>query len=101
MNQQRIRQYAGGHDETWGEVTLNIDANVAHGPVADLTRGQPFTTTVVVEEPVLRSLAQTGGAEALMQLKAGLEEMLRQQMPVVTQLGSWEKEEQVESGFLI
>lgn len=54
-----------------------------------------------VEEPVLRSLAQTGGAEALMQLKAGLEEKLRQQMPVVTQLGSWEKEEQVESGFLI
>jgi photosystem II stability/assembly factor-like uncharacterized protein len=53
VNQQRIRQYTGGHDETWGEVTLNIDANVANGPVADLTRSQPFTTTVVVEEPVL------------------------------------------------
>ena len=54
-----------------------------------------------VSEPVLRRLAQTGGAEELMQLKAGLEEKLRQQLPVVTQLGSWEKEEQVESGFLI
>jgi hypothetical protein len=53
VNQQRIRQYTGGHDETWGEVTLNIDANVANGPVADLTRGWPFTTTVVVEEPAL------------------------------------------------
>lgn len=53
VNQQRIRQYTGGHDETWGGVTLNIDANVADGPVADLTRGWPFTTTVVVEEPEL------------------------------------------------
>lgn len=53
VNQQRIRQYTGGHDETWGSVTLNIDANVADGPVADLTRGWPFTTTVVVEEPEL------------------------------------------------
>lgn len=30
---QRIRQYAGGHDETWGGLTLNIDSNVIDGPV--------------------------------------------------------------------
>lgn len=39
---QRIRQYAGGHDETWGGVTFNIDSNVIDGPltVRDGTAGQ-------------------------------------------------------------
>ena len=32
---QRIRQYAGGHDETWGGVTLNVDSNVVDSLVAD------------------------------------------------------------------
>lgn len=31
---QRILQYSGGHNETWGGVTLNIDCNVADGPTA-------------------------------------------------------------------
>jgi|GEM_PF-1358528 len=31
---QRLRQYAGGHNETWGGVTLNIDSNVLAGPAA-------------------------------------------------------------------
>ena len=35
-NHQRIRQYAGGHDETWGGVTLNIDCNVIDGIVASV-----------------------------------------------------------------
>lgn len=33
LNQQRIRQYAGGHNETWGGVTLNIDSNIVNGRV--------------------------------------------------------------------
>lgn len=33
-NQQRLRQYAGGHPETWGEVTLTIDSNVMDGMVS-------------------------------------------------------------------
>ncbi len=33
-NHQRIRQYAGGHNETWGGVTINIDSNVLDGHVA-------------------------------------------------------------------
>ncbi len=37
-NHQRLRQYTGGHNETWGGVTLNIDSNVLDGPVA-LPRG--------------------------------------------------------------
>ena len=31
---QRIHQYIGGHDETWGGVTMNIDTNVIDGPLA-------------------------------------------------------------------
>jgi hypothetical protein len=42
-NHQRLRQYAGGHDEAWGGVTLNIDSNVLDGPVA-LLRPSPDST---------------------------------------------------------
>jgi hypothetical protein len=31
---QRIHQYRGGHDETWGGVTINIDTNVVDGLLA-------------------------------------------------------------------
>lgn len=33
-NHQRIRQYTGGHNETWGGVTINVDSNVLDGVVA-------------------------------------------------------------------
>lgn len=33
-NHERIRQYAGGHYETWGGITFNIDCNVVDGVVA-------------------------------------------------------------------
>ncbi len=33
-NHQRLRQYAGGHNETWGGVTFNIDSNAEDGHVA-------------------------------------------------------------------
>src|SRR2546430_12750541 len=32
-NHQRVHQYKGGHRETWGGVTINIDSNVVDGPV--------------------------------------------------------------------
>ncbi len=32
-NHQRVFQYAGGHNETWGGVKLNIDSNVADAPL--------------------------------------------------------------------
>ena len=49
-NNQRILQYSGGHNETWGGVTMNIDSNVAEGKVsvpfgADLT--PPVTTAQI------------------------------------------------------
>ena len=33
-NHERIRQYEGGHYETWGSVSINIDCNVLDGIVA-------------------------------------------------------------------
>lgn len=38
-NHQRIRQYTGGHNETWGGVTLNIDCNAIDGIVANPSNG--------------------------------------------------------------
>ncbi|NUM49080.1 MAG: DUF1906 domain-containing protein [Anaerolineales bacterium] len=35
-NHERIRQYAGGHNETYGGVTFNIDSNIADGPVVGI-----------------------------------------------------------------
>ncbi len=34
VNRQRVYQYTGGHNETWGGVTINIDNDVLDGPVA-------------------------------------------------------------------
>ncbi len=31
---QRLRQYSGGHSETWGGITINIDSNVTNGITA-------------------------------------------------------------------
>jgi hypothetical protein len=36
-NHQRIRQYTGGHNETWGGVVLRIDSDVLDGVVSDLS----------------------------------------------------------------
>ena len=33
-NHQRLKQYQGDHNETWGGVTINIDSNCANGPGA-------------------------------------------------------------------
>jgi len=40
-NQQRLRQYSGHLNESWGGVTLSIDPNVAHGPVMALDNLPP------------------------------------------------------------
>jgi uncharacterized protein YraI len=42
-NHQRAKQYRGGHDETWGGVTVNVDSNVIDAPVA--TVRLPYTVT--------------------------------------------------------
>lgn len=50
---QRIRQYTGGHNETWGGVTLEIDSNVLDGIVADLAGVVEPPVSVIVETPQL------------------------------------------------
>ena len=55
-----------------------------------------------VEEPVLRSLVQKAGAQELMRLKEALERRMAEMMPTQCQLmATFDKEETVESGFLI
>lgn len=48
INHQRILQYSGGHDETWGGVTMNIDCNVSDGPVAVPNNSQPFRYILIL-----------------------------------------------------
>jgi photosystem II stability/assembly factor-like uncharacterized protein len=48
---QRIRQYTGGHDETWGGLTLNIDSNVVDSIVADLSGNPPTPTPTRTPTP--------------------------------------------------
>jgi hypothetical protein len=40
-NHQRIRQYKGGHKETWGGVTLNIDNDYVDAPVVGAAAAPP------------------------------------------------------------
>lgn len=55
-----------------------------------------------VSEPVLRSLAQTAGAEELLALKEALQGRLDESLPMVSQLlGVKGKAEEIESEFLI
>lgn len=61
--QQRIRQYTGSHDETWGGVTLEIDSNILDGIVADLSGvTPPLPLTVVLEAPELSPAFDEGAA---------------------------------------
>jgi photosystem II stability/assembly factor-like uncharacterized protein len=47
---QRIRQYEGGHNETWGNLTLEIDNNVLDGVVA-IPYGFPVVNTITKMDP--------------------------------------------------
>lgn len=55
-NHQRIRQYTGGHVETWGGVSLNMDCDVIDGIVASLTTSAGVFTLYL---PIVQ--ASTGG----------------------------------------
>lgn len=66
-DRQRIKQYVGGHDETWGGVTLRIDSDVLDGEVVSLPgvaeNLAPFTsslqsspTSLIYAQPRLRAM---------------------------------------------
>jgi hypothetical protein len=52
----RLHQYYGGHNETWGGATVNIDNDVIGGDVAGLPAA-PATLPVMVDEPAEVSAA--------------------------------------------
>lgn len=61
---QRIRQYRGGHDETWGGVTINIDNNYVQGATAgaSVAGEDPKGKLDFVESPLPGQLRVSGWA---------------------------------------
>jgi glycoside hydrolase-like protein len=63
--EQRIRQYRGGHDETWGGVTINIDNNYVEGATAGssvASADDPKGRLELAESPLPGQLRVTGWA---------------------------------------
>lgn len=52
-NHQRLHQYLGAHDETWGGVTINVDTNAVDGPTGPRAVAPP-------DAPVLTGRAGAG-----------------------------------------
>jgi Domain of unknown function (DUF1906) len=47
----RLHQYYGGHDETWGGATVNVDSDVINGAVAGLPRAGPAGLPFLASQP--------------------------------------------------
>ena len=62
-NHQRIRQYLGGHQETWGGVTINIDSNTVDASLAPSTLAADGSFVTVSGRPETYRMA--GGAPIL------------------------------------
>lgn len=64
-DQQRIRQYSGGHAEAWGGERMSVDSNIADGDVSVLPRmlqlATPTSTTTATPGPA----ASPEGGEGL------------------------------------
>lgn len=67
VNHQRLKQYTGGHKETWGEVQLTIDSNVLDGEVNALqpsgvqSRGLAAEVTLLEQGEPLRDMGLVSG----------------------------------------
>ncbi|HEX7186712.1 MAG TPA: DUF1906 domain-containing protein [Actinomycetes bacterium] len=59
-NHQRIRQYRGGHQETWGGVTINIDSNTVDAAVSPSSLAADGSFVSVTGRPELFRIV--GGA---------------------------------------
>jgi photosystem II stability/assembly factor-like uncharacterized protein len=70
-NHQRIRQYAGGHNETWGGTTFNIDSNVEDGHVATIHQNVAVSTSepvpLAAEQPARPKVAFLDAAQSWLQ----------------------------------
>jgi hypothetical protein len=56
-NNQRLHQYHGGHDETYGGITFNIDNDISGGPVAG-SGSSPCNYSI---SPTSQNFASSGG----------------------------------------
>lgn len=69
---QRIRQYAGGHGETWGEVKLNIDSDIADGHVAGYNE-RGVASLRLAESPASHNIAAAAEKIQAVQLVSDLQ----------------------------
>lgn len=76
VNHQRIRQYTGGHSETYGGLTFSIDSNALDGEVSVL----PTSTPALAAQTVIKE-----GANAL--AVAASQPQLRAMQPLGAQSG--------------
>lgn len=67
---QRLHQYYGGHNETWGGATLNIDNDVIGGDVAGLP-GTQTALPVLSGEPADVSAAPGSAADVVLIIRGG------------------------------
>jgi hypothetical protein len=63
-NNQRVHQYRGGHNETYGGVTINIDSNFVDGATAD-TSGSLTNVLPPPPPPTLRVSPAADGTTSL------------------------------------
>jgi len=80
---QRIRQYAGGHNESWGGVTLDIDSNVLDGAITTI----PLAPAPGGVNPAL------GGEAEEAQAPGDLQADLPTPVPTIRELGLLSKDE--------
>ena len=88
MSDQRVHQYSGGHDETYGGATLNIDGDYANALFADSGSGSPPGT--------IPTVGNTAGDVAL---SSG--EELRPGTSIVTANGQYRLDMQASDGNLV
>ncbi|MDP9075236.1 MAG: DUF1906 domain-containing protein, partial [Actinomycetota bacterium] len=68
-NRQRLHQFSGGQDQTFGGVTINIDLDTADGGFAGTCGGQAPTCST----PIQAHYAELGGARSFLGAPVGAE----------------------------
>jgi Domain of unknown function (DUF1906) len=66
---QRLHQYYGGHLETWGSASVDVDNDVIDGAVAGLSHATPPPAAFVADQPDAANVAP--GGHTVVQLTIG------------------------------
>ena len=65
-NHQRLHQYRGGHHETWGSVTIDIDTNYVDAAVVGSVNARPLTPLPPpVPNPVQSAAGSVTGTDGI------------------------------------